>query len=399
MGEKDYSKYKFLWHSVAGSVRSGYGNLTRQIPSRLVAKGFQIFVSAYYGLDPGGVILINGVPHLPSKVGRFGEHSCIRHFQSLKCNAAILTTDFWAFGWFPQKLPYTILHSPMDHINYNEGLMNMVREYNQVISICKWQKKELKRRGIESRYIPHGVDTNVFQPVDKKKAREITRFPNDKYIVLWLAANSDKEPRKGWTEGFQAIKYFLEQNPDAKKDFMVFCHTNPTDERGFNLIALRDYLGLNEIVHFESPFLSQVGLRDMEIGLLYNSADILLNPSRREGFGIPILESMSCGTPVIGTNFSSMIELIKGRGWLAKTRAMVITPIMAETAIPDPYSIADCLEDAYNYPKKSIKYRKKCIAFAKNYDWNKVIEKRWVPFLESVIEDIRPKSLDERKII
>jgi len=395
----DISKFRILWHSVAGSIRSGYGNLTRHIPSRLVAKGFQIFVSAYYGLEPGGVILINGVPHLPSKVGRFGEQSCLRHYQSLKCSAAILTTDFWAFGWFPQKIPYSILHSPMDHEDYNDSLMNMVRGFDNVISICKWQKKNLKKKGIESTYIPHGVNTKLFQPINQNKAREMTRFPEDKTIALWLSANSDKEPRKSWTEGFEGIKYFLEQNPDAEKDFMVFVHTNPTDERGINLIALRQYMGLDKFIHFENPFLSHVGLRDEEISLLYNSADFLLNPSRREGFGMPIIESMSCGIPVIGTNFSSMIELIKGRGWLAKVKMKVITPIMARTAIVDSYSIGDCIEDAYNNPKKIIKYKRKCREFAMDYDWDRLIELKWTPFLKNVIEEFKPKTLKERKIL
>lgn len=45
-----------------------------------------------------------------------------------------------------------------------------------------------------------------------------------------------------------------------------------------------------------------------ELPLLYNCARVLLYPSLYEGFGLPILEAMSCGTPVVTSNISSMPE-------------------------------------------------------------------------------------------
>ena len=225
------------------------------------------------------------------------------------------------------------------------------------------------------------------------------RLPKDKFIIGWVAANSDKEPRKGWTQGFEGIKYFLEQNPDAAKDLFVFCHTNPMDERGLNLQALKDYLGLNKFVYFENPMVSQTGIRDEELAMIYNSSDIMLNPSRREGFGLPIIEAMACGTPVVGTNFSAMTELIEGKGWLAKVAIRDITPIMAITAIPDPHSIADCIEDAYNNPNKILQYGKKASEFAKQYDWDLIIENNWIPFLNNVVDDLKPKTIEERQLI
>ena len=142
---EEAKNFRFLWHSVAGSIRSGYGNLTRHICSRLVAKGYQIIVSAYYGLEPGGMILINGVPHIPSKIGNFGEISALEHVKNYKINASILTTDFWAFGWFPEKMVYPILHSPMDHENYNRFILDMVKKYEKVCAFCRWQQSELKK--------------------------------------------------------------------------------------------------------------------------------------------------------------------------------------------------------------------------------------------------------------
>jgi len=93
-------KFRILWHSVASYVRSGYGNTTRNITSRLVERGYEIIVSAYYGLEPGGTMKIAGVPHLPSKMGRFGEVSCKIHLEALRlmlCSSILTGGRFLGF--------------------------------------------------------------------------------------------------------------------------------------------------------------------------------------------------------------------------------------------------------------------------------------------------------------
>ena len=87
---KDRNKFRMLWHSVSPQIRSGYGNVTRQLCTRFKEYGYNVTVSAYYGVEPGGVLLINGVPVLPSKQGRFGELSCLYYYKTLRANIAWL---------------------------------------------------------------------------------------------------------------------------------------------------------------------------------------------------------------------------------------------------------------------------------------------------------------------
>ena len=53
-------------------------------------------------------------------------------------------------------------------------------------------------------------------------------------------------------------------------------------------------------------------LKFEDLPLLYNAATLFMYPSFREGFGLPIIESMACGTPVITSNTSSMPEVASG---------------------------------------------------------------------------------------
>ena len=175
----------------------------------------------------------------------------------------------------------------------------------------------------------------------------------------------------------------------------MYCHTNPHDQRGLPLDRFVHKQGLDDIVKFTNPARSHDRLTTEEMNLLYNSFDILMNPSKREGFCLPILEAEACGKPVIATDFSSMTELVKGRGWLVKNALegenMITTPINATTGMPDVYGIKDAIKDAYFHPKKIIKFRRKCREFALDFDWDRIIEKQWIPMLEEIEEELPSK--------
>lgn len=204
-------KFRILWHSVSAHVGSGYGNTTRNICSRLVKRGYEVIVSAYYGLEPGGSVKIHGILHLPAKIGKFGKESCISYVNSLRPDIAVLNTDWWAFPWFPKLPSLTLCHSPMDHENYPEEIIKLTSEYDYVCAYSKWQQRCLKERGLDSYYTPHGVDTKIFRPMDKEKCREIVGFPKEKFIILRVAANCfDPETeiltKEGWKKYYE-LKY------------------------------------------------------------------------------------------------------------------------------------------------------------------------------------------------
>lgn len=75
----------------------------------------------------------------------------------------------------------------------------------------------------------------------------------------------------------------------------------------FNLV---DELGLAEQVAFLGA------VKPTDLVTLYNGARLLVFPSLYEGFGLPLLEAMACGTPVIGANVSSIPEVVGDAGLL-----------------------------------------------------------------------------------
>ncbi len=75
-----------------------------------------------------------------------------------------------------------------------------------------------------------------------------------------------------------------------------------------HLMKLIEKLNLQKDIVF-TGFVSEKDLSN-----LYNGADLFVYPSTYEGFGLPPLESMSCGTPVITSNTSSLPEVVSGAG-------------------------------------------------------------------------------------
>jgi len=147
---------------------------------------------------------------------------------------------------------------------------------------------------------------------------------------------------------------------------------------GIDLVQLAKFFEIDEITVFPNPYHEIIGFSSDEMAVIYNAFDVLLNPSMGEGFGIPIIEAQACGVPVIVTNFSSMPELC-GSGFTVGY-SNFYHPFGAWWALPDVNEIYIALEKVYEN-KKSF-YSDKAVNFAKEYNWDKVVNIYWKPFLE-----------------
>jgi glycosyltransferase involved in cell wall biosynthesis len=82
------------------------------------------------------------------------------------------------------------------------------------------------------------------------------------------------------------------------------------------VLAAIERLGLRELVHLPGY------IPEEELPALYNLAEVLVYPSLYEGFGLPVLEAMACGIPVITSNVSSMPEVAGDAAVLVEPRSV-----------------------------------------------------------------------------
>jgi glycosyltransferase involved in cell wall biosynthesis len=384
--ENSGRKLRLLWHSVAPWIASGYGKVTKEICTRLTKYGFDVIVSAYYGVEPGGIPIYQ-IPVLPAKEGRFGITSAAKYYRQFKVDYGFLFSDWWAFEEFPKAIPKPILYGPMDQINYPPELTALLKNYLKIISLCKWQQDRLTDLKMESDIIYHGVNTKLYKPVSKKEARKRFNIEENAFVFGTVGANNDKEDRKCHTRSMKAMRYFLDQNPDVK-DIKWLYHTNPSDPNGLPLFSFARKLKLDRMITFMDPSVASIMMTEEDMALLMNCFDVHILCSKREGFGLPILETQACGVPNICHDFSSMTELVKGHGWLCKSISCGLnaetTPIAGESAVPDVYDIADCIKQAYFHTDTLKKYGYDSRGFSLSFDWDMIVENKWIPYLEKL---------------
>lgn len=166
------------------------------------------------------------------------------------------------------------------------------------LSKCASSSSLFKERRVLN--IPSVIDTDYFNIINKKIAKEILKLPLDKKIITFGAMNAVSDPRKG----FEELKKSFDFIKDETIELVVFGSTRPEKEENFGFKI--NYLGnLND---------------DISLKLLYNASDVVIVPSIQENLSNIIMESLSCGTPVVAFDIGGnkdMIEHCKN-GYLAK---------------------------------------------------------------------------------
>lgn len=97
-----------------------------------------------------------------------------------------------------------------------------------------------------------------------------------------------------------------------------------------------------------------------DLPLFYSYADLFVHPSLREGFGIPPLESMACGTPVISSNGGSLPEVIGDAGIFFDPQ--------------DSSSLSQLILNVINNEKLRKELVEKGFRQAEKFSWNKTAE-------------------------
>jgi glycosyltransferase involved in cell wall biosynthesis len=157
--------------------------------------------------------------------------------------------------------------------------------------------------------IPNPVNTEIFKPIEKGKAREILNLPDNKFLFLFAISPGANIEGKG-------INYLTESLLIINKKF-------PALKEKIELLVLGiPYSEKIKKIPFNIRFLGTI-YDDFAISLYYNAADLLISPSLQEAFGLTFIEAMSCATPCIAFNYSGPVDIIehKKNGFLAKYKS------------------------------------------------------------------------------
>ncbi len=323
---------------------SGVGTQTKYIIEGMLKTGKYQFVSF------GGAV--QHPNHQPQKTEQWGEDWVIwpvdgygnadmvrGMIEQQKPDILWFMTDPRFYGWLWQieneirtKVPMVYYHV-WDNYPYPQFNRPFYLSNDHVACISKLTHNIVQTvtPEVQSSYIPHAVDGDVFQPLNPDIISELKEQKGfkDKFVCFW---NNRNARRKQSGTLIWWFKEFLDKVGHDKATLIM--HTDVKDQHGQDLEAIIHELGLTN----GQILFSREKVNSPDLAMMYNMADVTINISDAEGFGLATLESLSCGTPIIVTLTGGLQDQVTdGENWFGEGLEPASKAIIGSQQVPYIY--------------------------------------------------------------
>ena len=403
---------KYLWQSTSKNISTGYGILSNNIVERLIKKGIDIRLLGMQNLGSQ-----KEEWNLPMLDDIYGSDAIQFYSKLYGINYVISVIDHFVppYHYLPGLLKSLkvghIAHITVNSLPLSPMLYDKIKDADFLVAPSKFVEKALNDAGLDNKnkifYIPHGVNTNIFKPLQKEEIEKHKAMMNYQNKFVWLTIATNTGTEKNWQGLFYAYKIFLAQNPKAKEDTILHCHTSFHYPGGYDLELLAKMYGITDNLRFISGISLNAGTPPEEMVKIYNVADCYISATMGESFGLPALEAMSCGTPCIVPNHTTgpelvgesktglLIDLLRMRngdyfGWTG--------PTISDKWLIDPVDMADQMTKIYKDKKLREEFSKNAVKFAQGFDWEKCIIPKWLEFFKHVESYMPEVDYAEKKL-
>lgn len=236
------------------------------------------------------------------------------------------------------------------HSIYQFPKQGMYREFvrfifsgcKRVLTLSNQSMKEVLELGISNEKVStftYWVDQKIFHPLSKINSRKSLGFRKDEFIVVFV----------GRLVEVKGVRELLKSAPLMKEITILIIGDGP----------LADEVGQAQKKYGNIKFAGKIP--NNELPLYLNASDVLIIPSvHEEGFGRVILEALSCGLPVIGSNRGGIKEILNGDiGMLIEVT---------------PKNVVQSLNSIRNNRDRLLRMKKNALLYAKKRFSNKNVE-------------------------
>ena len=176
---------------------------------------------------------------------------------------------------------------------------------DEIVTITKFTHDLYNSNSLENTFIPHGYDENEFFKLEEKEYMGMrgdiirgTKRDDVDFIILW---NNRNMHRKRGADIIEAFHRFYQDHPHS----LLILHTDPVSMDGYDLVGVNNDLERQK----DTPVVFSINKdRSPMLNRMYNLADVSVNVSYNEGFGLCVGESQLAQTPVIATATGGMTE-------------------------------------------------------------------------------------------
>jgi glycosyltransferase involved in cell wall biosynthesis len=248
----------------------------------------------------------------------FGDKSLLRKtLAQVRPDAVFLFTDprFFIWTWEMSDEIHQICPIVYWHLWDNPPWPDFNRplyESTDLINCINYPTYEMVKERFpeKTNYIPHAVPEDLFCPIPseetlKFKSALLGQERIDHFTCLYVSRNARRKMVSDILVSWRDFINELEEKHGHKKATLVL-HTDPMDQEGTNLHQVIDLLEIKDNIVFSKD---RIGFHEMKS--LYNVCDTIINRSCNEGFGLPTLEMMMCGKPIIAIKTGGLTRQVE----------------------------------------------------------------------------------------
>lgn len=246
----------------------------------------------------------------------------------------------------PSKLPKTVSDNYLKI--YNNNIFKTLENSYKILTVSNFSKNDISNTfGInkDKIYVTYLAPSKIYKPIQRNICRD---FLKKNYnitfdYILYIGGFSPRKNILGLIEGFSKLH---NKKPNIKLIII-----------GFKGESYEIYFKRCSELNLCNKVIFTGFIPTYYLPYFYNGATCFIYPSFYEGFGLPPLEAMACGTPVITSKVTSMPEILKN------------APIYI-----NPYDIDDIYTNLYNIlnsPSLQKNVREKSLEHIKNFSWEK----------------------------
>lgn len=179
-----------------------------------------------------------------------------------------------------------------------------LKHAEKIITVSEFTKSEIlnlypKTKTEKITVVHNGYDNNLFRPInDEQKTQSIL----DKYGIAkpFFLYVGRLEKKKNTPAMIEALAIARGNNPEIKEKLVLI------GKAGFGFDEVKYAI---EEFNLNSEVCIPGWVEEMDLPYIYNAASAFIFPSKHEGFGIPVLESMACGLPTIASDLAVLREI------------------------------------------------------------------------------------------
>lgn len=268
-----------------------------------------------------------------------------------KCSFVITLHDV-----IPCKMPETVSERYLKI--FTEEMPHIVSQCDGIITVSNYSKKDIVETfnyPKEKIFVTELAAEDIYRPLNKDICKSLIKqyYSIGENYILYIGGFSPRKNIVGLIEAFSNFK------SKYKKDIKLVI-------AGKQGISYSTYLKRVRELHVEDSVIFPGFIPIEHLPYFYNAAELFVYPSFYEGFGLPPVEAMSCGAPVIASNITSIPEVLGDSAFLI-----------------DPYdanSLSDAMYRVLSDEKLRLKLIMKGFVRAAELNWKETARKTVIAY-------------------